>query len=72
MTTLELRRLERQRIEAERRARAYQTMLHTIIALLALLLAFSLAGYVEGGTSDADLIEQEVNEWAARGVNIFE
>lgn len=72
MTTTQAIRYERRRRRKIQEARAKQAAAEAILMLLAVILIFSLAACVCDGTSDADLIQQEVNQWAARGVDIFE
>lgn len=72
MTHTQAIRAERRRAERERIARANQAAAQTVLMLLAVILIFALASLVMDGTTDANLMQAEYDQWAARGVQLWE
>ena len=71
MTRSQALRYERRRRERLREQRARRAAIETMLLLL-VALALLLALCMTDGTSDADLMQAEYDQWAAMGVTLWE
>lgn len=72
ITPTQVARYERRRAERERAAQARRSARNAIWFIVLAITIMAIGSCVLAGPSEVELMQLECDEWAARGVNIFE